>query len=109
MKFIAMQRPNWLQLQVGIEKYNLTKKLCHNFLFFLKSYIKCGGSFFFLTFSSAVLLKKQRKASENWTPHGRLRKSAMQGHSNALLALASRDWKKHGSTSWFLFQFQKEA
>lgn len=45
------------------------------------------------TFSSAVLLRKQRNASENWDPQGPVRKSAMQGHSRAFWAIASTDWK----------------
>lgn len=43
-------------------------------------------------FSSAVLLRKQTNASENCVPQGPLRKSAMQGHSNAFSAFVSKDW-----------------
>jgi len=45
------------------------------------------------TFSSEVLLRKQRKASENWSPQGPLLKSAIQGHSRAFWAISSTFWK----------------
>lgn len=45
------------------------------------------------TFSSEVLLRKQRKASENWNPQGPLLKSAIQGHSRAFWAISSAFWK----------------
>lgn len=62
----------------------------------------------FITFSSAVLLRKQRNASENWTPHGPLRKSAMHGHSSAFSALASRDWKIQSSAPFIYNLHWKE-
>lgn len=45
------------------------------------------------TFSSEVLLRKHRNASENWEPQEPVRKSAMQGHSRAFWAISSTDWK----------------
>lgn len=45
------------------------------------------------TFSSEVLLRKHRNASENSEPQEPVRKSAMQGHSRAFWAISSTDWK----------------
>lgn len=49
---------------------------------------------FVVTFSSAVLLRKQTNASENCVPQGPLRSSATQGHSKAFCALSSKDCKR---------------
>lgn len=65
-------------------------------------------NFIVITFSSEVIFKKQRKASENCSPHGPLLKSAMQGHSNAFWAFTSRDWKIPGSTSLVVISKKKK-
>lgn len=60
-----------------------------------------------VTFSSAVLLRKQRKASENWDPQDPLRKSAMQGQSSAFCAFASSDWWNWSIVNNITRRFQK--
>lgn len=72
--------------------------------------VKCKSKIWskkYNTFSSAVLLRKQRNASENWDPQGPVRKSAMQGHSRAFWAIASTDWKFHKFNFSFIYSLNE--
>lgn len=109
MKLITIQRPIDYNYRVRIEKYNLTKKLSHKFLFFLQ---KLHKMWWFLLFPYLFLcstLEEAEKSIRKLDPAWTFTQVSYAGALQRSVSFGIKRLKEAWVNFFVSTQFQKEA